>query len=57
VKKKTQALLSLFRSSGRRDLNPGPLGPEPSALAGLRYAPMQNVPKYKQYSHRMQEQE
>ena len=26
--------------SGRRDLNPGPLGPEPSALAGLRYAPM-----------------
>lgn len=26
-------------SSGRRDLNPRPLGPEPSALAGLRYAP------------------
>ncbi len=25
--------------SGRRDLNPRPLGPEPSALARLRYAP------------------
>ncbi len=29
-------------SSGRWDLNPRPLGPEPSALAGLRYAPMFN---------------
>ncbi len=26
--------------SGRWDLNPRPLGPEPSALAGLRYAPI-----------------
>jgi hypothetical protein len=25
--------------SGRRDLNSGPHGPEPCALAGLRYAP------------------
>jgi hypothetical protein len=25
--------------SGRRDLNPRPLGPEPSALAKLRYVP------------------
>ncbi len=25
--------------SGRRDLNPGPLAPKASALAGLRYAP------------------
>ena len=25
--------------SGRWDSNPRPLGPEPSALAGLRYAP------------------
>ena len=25
--------------SGRRDLNPGPHGPEPCALAGLSYAP------------------
>jgi hypothetical protein len=32
------------RLSGRRDLNPRPLGPEPSALAGLRYAP--NDTKY-----------
>jgi hypothetical protein len=27
------------RLSGRGDLNPGPHGPEPCALAGLRYAP------------------
>jgi hypothetical protein len=26
-------------SSGRGDLNPGPLGPKPSALTGLSYAP------------------
>ena len=26
--------------SGRRDLNPGPLAPKASALAGLRYAPI-----------------
>ena len=25
--------------SGRGDLNPGPHGPEPCALTGLRYAP------------------
>ncbi|GAG48599.1 unnamed protein product, partial [marine sediment metagenome] len=25
--------------SGRGDLNPGPHGPEPCALSGLRYAP------------------
>jgi hypothetical protein len=27
------------RKSGRRDLNPGPHGPEPCTLAGLSYAP------------------
>jgi hypothetical protein len=26
--------------SGRRELNPGPLAPHASALAGLRYAPI-----------------
>ena len=26
--------------SGRRELNPGPLAPHASALAGLRYAPV-----------------
>jgi hypothetical protein len=26
--------------SGRRELNPGPLAPHASALAGLRYAPL-----------------
>ncbi len=29
--------------SGRGDSNPRPLGPEPSALAGLRYAPITDV--------------
>ena len=29
-----------FKKSGRRDLNPGPLAPKASALAGLRYAPI-----------------
>ena len=27
--------------SGRRDLNPGPLAPHASALAGLRHAPIE----------------
>ena len=31
--------------SGRRDLNPGPHGPEPCALAGLSHAPISNVPR------------
>ena len=31
---------SLFLLSGRRDSNPGPPGPEPGALAGLRHAPI-----------------
>ena len=29
-------------NSGRRDLNPRPLGPEPSALTNLRYSPFLN---------------
>jgi hypothetical protein len=29
----------IWNWSGRRDLNSGPHGPEPCALAGLRYAP------------------
>ena len=34
---------NLLTLSGRGDSNSRPLGPEPSALAGLRYAP--NVPQ------------
>ena len=34
----------LDRQSGRGDLNPGPHGPDPCALAELRYAP--NGPYY-----------
>ena len=30
---------AISRLSGRRDLNPGPLAPHASALAGLRHAP------------------
>lgn len=30
---------TLSKLSGRWDLNPGPLAPKASALAGLRYAP------------------
>jgi hypothetical protein len=29
--------------SGRRELNPGPLAPHASALAGLRHAPFERV--------------
>ena len=39
---KERRIFELRRSfvlSGRRDLNPGPHGPEPCALAGLSYAP------------------
>ena len=35
--------------SGRRDLNPGPLPPQGSALARLRYVPRQNSKPYTQY--------
>jgi hypothetical protein len=31
--------------SGRRELNPGPLAPHASALAGLRHAPISELPK------------
>ena len=34
----------LRKLSGRWDLNPGPLGPEPSALAKLSYAPTSKIP-------------
>ena len=37
-----------IKVSGRRDLNPRPHGPEPCALAGLRYAP--NTPIIPQHS-------
>ena len=34
------------RESGRADSNRGPLGPEPSALAKLRYAPIGFVKEF-----------
>ena len=38
--KNSNLMLELFFQSGRWDLNPGPLAPHASALAGLRYAPI-----------------
>jgi hypothetical protein len=35
-----QNMLCINFLSGRRDLNPGPLAPHASALAGLRHAPI-----------------
>ena len=34
---------AFFRWSGREDLNLRPLGPEPSALTKLRYAPKKDI--------------
>lgn len=35
--------------SGRRELNPGPLAPHASALAGLRHAPIRTICLAKKY--------
>jgi hypothetical protein len=35
-----EELGAINKLSGRRELNPGPLAPHASALAGLRYAPI-----------------
>ena len=37
---------AFFRWSGREDLNLRPLGPEPSALTKLRYAPKNTIELY-----------
>ncbi len=39
-KEKAPAIGAFSPLSGWRDLNPRPLGPEPSALAGLRHTPI-----------------
>jgi hypothetical protein len=36
---KMKEILRFSQKSGRRDLNSGPHGPEPCALAGLSHAP------------------
>ena len=38
--KKPPFKMAVFPKSGRWDLNPGPLTPHASALAGLRHAPI-----------------
>jgi hypothetical protein len=51
-------VVSSFFESGRWDLNPGPLAPHASALAGLRHAPIYTlIISHSFYSGNLKEKE